>query len=508
LAGAFAVFVGFVSFAAIIAGAWVGGWAFLVRERSGIDAQLLLHHFAMRNGRAVIYGRALLLIVRGVSRDGRRDGKNTCHKGHHVTSRLTSRSVVLLTLVKANRRETIMKRLDIAIAGCGVAGLSVAALLRQMGANVVIFDKLEAPQPLGSGIIVQPVGLHVLDLIGAGLAIRELGAPVTRLFGKAAPNQNVVLDVRYADRGRDAPCGLGVHRGALFQVLYDAALAAGAEIESGREVVGVRDRRLVFADGGVSATFDLIVDALGMRSPLAGAPPKPLAFGALWASLDWAGPFDQAALEQRYRQARKMVGVMPIGFGPPASSRHAGKMPAVRMAAFFWSLKHADRAAWAATPIEAWKDDVRALWPETEPLLAQINTHSDLVFATYAHRTLADPVARDCVHVGDSWHCTSPQLGQGANMALLDALALARALETQSNLDAALGEYGRLRTLHIQLYQLASFLFTPAYQSDSAAFAFVRDWIMSPLSRTPPAPAVLARLVAGEIGSPLRAMRK
>lgn len=395
-----------------------------------------------------------------------------------------------------------MKRLDIAIAGCGVAGLACASLLRRLGANVVIFDKLETPRPLGSGIILQPVGLRVLDEIGAGDAIRALGAPITRLFGRAEPRGNVVLDVRYAARGETAACGLGVHRGALFQVLYDAAIAAGVEIESGREVVGVRDRRLVFADG-VSASFDLIVDALGMRSPLAGAPPRPLPFGALWASLDWAGEFDVAALEQRYRLARKMVGVLPIGRLPSP----AGGTPAVHKAAFFWSLKHEERAAWAAAPIEAWKDEVRALWPQTEPLLAQIGAHHDLVFASYAHRTLADPVSRDCVHVGDSWHCASPQLGQGANMALLDALALTRALETQSNLDAALGEYARMRALHIGLYQLASFLFTPAYQSDSAAFAFVRDWIMSPVSRVPLAPALLAALVAGEIGAPLRAIR-
>jgi 2-polyprenyl-6-methoxyphenol hydroxylase-like FAD-dependent oxidoreductase len=390
-----------------------------------------------------------------------------------------------------------MKRLDIAIAGCGVAGLACAALLKRLGANVVVFDKLETPQPLGSGIILQPVGLRVLEEIGAGDAIRALGAPITRLFGRAAPRGNVVLDVRYAARGKGAACGLGVHRGTLFQVLYDAALAAGAQIESGRDIAGIRDRRLVFADGSVSASFDLSVDALGMRSPLSGGAPKPLPFGALWASLDWAGPFDGAALEQRYRQARKMVGVMPIG-------RLQGETR--KQAAFFWSLKHSDRAAWAATPIEEWKAEVRALWPETEPLLGQIHRHEDMVFATYAHRTISDPVSRDCVHVGDSWHCASPQLGQGANMALLDALALARALETQSNLDAALGEYARTRALHIKLYQLASWMFTPAYQSDSAAFAFARDWIMAPISRTPPAPAVLAALVAGEIGAPLGAI--
>jgi salicylate hydroxylase len=176
------------------------------------------------------------------------------------------------------------------------------------------------------------------------------------------------------------------------------------------------------------------------------------------------------------------------------------------MAAFFWSLKHADHARWRETPIEEWKRDVLALWPETAPLLQQIRAHDDLVFASYAHRTLSEPVSTHCVHVGDSWHCTSPQLGQGANMALLDALALARALETQSNLDAALGEYARMRLWHIRLYQLASWLFTPAYQSDSAALAWFRDAVMAPLSRTSPAPQVLAALVAGQIGSPLRAM--
>ncbi len=271
-------------------------------------------------------------------------------------------------------------------------------------------------------------------------------------------------------------------------------LARAPQIESGRDVVAVRDRRLVFADG-VSASFDLVIDALGMRSPLSGGAPKPLPFGALWASLNWAGGFDETALEQRYRQARKMVGVLPIGRLEGATQNQA---------AFFWSLKHSDRAAWRAAPLEAWKDEVRALWPETEPLLAQIARHEDLVFATYAHRTIGDPVSGECVHVGDSWHCASPQLGQGANMALLDALALARALETQDNLDAALGEYARMRALHIKLYQLASWMFTPAYQSDSDAFAFVRDWIMSPLSRAPLAPAVLAALVAGEIGAPLK----
>ena len=386
---------------------------------------------------------------------------------------------------------------DVGIAGCGVAGLASAALLRRQGLRVVVYDKLETPQPLGSGLILQPVGLHVLNEIGAGERIRALGAVIERLFGRVTPSQSVVLDVRYDAFGRDAPTGVAVHRGALFQVLYDAAREAGAEIVAGREIVGAADGRFAFANGEQSPRFDLLIDALGVRSPLSRASKVNLPYGALWASLDWQAEFDPHALEQRYEAARKMAGVLPIGALPGRANQQA---------AFFWSLRGVDEAAWRAAPLEAWKDHVRSLWPETRGFLDQITRHDDLVFARYAHRTCASPLSRHVVHVGDGWHCTSPQLGQGANMALLDALALATALSAQSNPDAALGEYERMRLWHIRLYQAASFLFTPAYQSDSLLIAGLRDWLMAPLSRIPPAPQILAALVAGAWGAPLNAM--
>lgn len=390
-------------------------------------------------------------------------------------------------------------RREAAIAGCGVAGLACAALLRRLGWRTVIYDRLEAPRPIGSGLILQPVGLRVLDELGVGVQMRELGAPIERLSGLVLPSMRRVLDVRYHALGAGAPTGVSVHRGALFQVLYEAAIAAGVEIASGREVVGASAGRLAFADGTESPRFDLVIDALGARSALSRAPTQNLPFGALWASLDWVNGFDVRALEQRYVAARKMAGVLPIGRLPGEKTQKA---------AFFWSLKHAERADWARRDLDAWKRDVLAVWPETAPLLAQIRRHDDLVFAAYAHRTLASPLSRHVVHVGDSWHCTSPQLGQGANMALLDALALATALQRQGNLDTALGEYERMRLWHIRLYQLASWSFTPAYQSDSALLAWVRDWFMAPLSRIPPAPTILAALVAGQIGAPLGAMGK
>ncbi|MES1200313.1 MAG: NAD(P)/FAD-dependent oxidoreductase [Pseudomonadota bacterium] len=389
-----------------------------------------------------------------------------------------------------------MEKLDIAIAGAGIAGLAAAALLSRAGHRAVVFDKLDAPEPIGSGLILQPVGLAVLDALGVGAAARALGARIDRLYGRAAPSQRVVLDVRYDAFGPNAPTGYAVHRGALFQLLFDAALAADAEFVARREIIAADARTLSFSDGAVSAQFDLVIDALGMHSPLCRKASTPLAFGALWANLEWCGDFDSHALEQCYERARKMAGVLAIG-------RREANAP--QQAALFWSLKHADYAAWRSAPIAAWKEDVLRLWPETAPLLAQIVRHEDCVFARYAHRT-AQPVEAGVARLGDSWHCTSPQLGQGANMALLDALALTRALEMRASRDDALALYARMRHRHVWLYQAASWLFTPAYQSDSAAIAWARDWLGAPLARTPPAPKLLAALVSGAIGAPLGAI--
>lgn len=391
-----------------------------------------------------------------------------------------------------------MGRYEIGIAGAGIAGLALAAFLARAGHRVVVFDKLETPEPLGSGLILQPVGRHVLARLELAAAIEALGAPIARLFGKAAPRDRIVLDVRY--RGTtDARRGLGVHRGALFHLLLAAAQKAGAAFEPKAEVIAVEERAFVFADGRRSSAFDGLVDALGVRSPLAEGPRRALPYGALWASLDWpeGAGFDGRALEQRYVAARKMVGVMPIGRLAPGAPQQA---------AFFWSLKGDDFASWRAAPLADWKSAVLELWPQTAPLLDLIRSHEDLVYARYAHGTARRPVRGRLAAVGDSRHCTSPQLGQGANLALLDAWAFAEALQRQPNLDVALQEYARMRALHVWIYQTTSYLFTPFYQSDDEGLAAIRDHLVAPVSQLWPGPLLLAGLVAGEWGAPLQAI--
>ena len=59
-----------------------------------------------------------------------------------------------------------MKRLDIAIAGAGPAGLATALLLAAAGHRVTVFERFDEPKPVGSGLILQPTGLSVLADLG------------------------------------------------------------------------------------------------------------------------------------------------------------------------------------------------------------------------------------------------------------------------------------------------------------------------------------------------------
>ena len=87
-------------------------------------------------------------------------------------------------------------------------------------------------------------------------------------------------------------------------------------------------------------------------------------------------------------------------------------------------------------------------------------------------------------------------------MALLDARALAHALAMQPDVDEALAAYAAMRRRHVRVFQALSFAFTPFYQSDSTVLPFIRDRLVATIARIPPAPQLLAAMVAGTVVDP------
>jgi 2-polyprenyl-6-methoxyphenol hydroxylase-like FAD-dependent oxidoreductase len=394
---------------------------------------------------------------------------------------------------------SLMDRYSIAIAGCGPAGLAAAILLERQGHEVTLYDQFDEPGPVGSGLMIQPSGMAVLDQLGLADETLRRGARVDGLLG-LEEHGKTVLDAPYSKLGVPGAFGIGIHRASLFGMLYEAAQAKGIRIETGHGVTGseisASGRNLTFATRDATEPFDLVVDASGRQSVFDKGAPGHLEFGALWASLPAHAndPFAGNLLEQRYRRATEMVGVLPIG------TRKGEASPEV---AFFWSLKRSELAAWQDAPLDQWKEDVLALWPETQVLLDRIENREQLTFASYTHRTQNPPLQERMIAIGDAWHSASPQLGQGANMALLDAWGLSLGLSYGRSLREQLRLAVSWRHDHVWLYQWVTKLFTPMYQSDTNWHPMLRDRLLAPLSQIWPISKVQAQLMSGLFGFPL-----
>lgn len=397
-----------------------------------------------------------------------------------------------------------MKTLHIGIAGAGPAGLAAALMLSRRGHRVEILERFDAASPVGSGLMLQPTGLTVLNTLGLLQPMLVLGSRIDRLYGADAKSGRTVLDVRY-DALAGGRFGLAVQRAALFNTLHDAVAAAGLPVKTGVTLTKVRmaggKAVMLDAQGHEAGAYDLVIDASGARSTLAAgstAAPKvrELAYGAFWATLDSDGlNHDPHALVQRYDRAKVMIGILPAG---------RARMGERDRVAFFWSLKVADADVIRQAGLDRWKARILDYWPDCAPLLDHISDWEQLTLARYAHRTMRRPVSGRIAFVGDSAHSTSPQLGQGANMALLDVAALSHALETAGDLDAALAAYAAARRNHVALFQLLSLLFTPFYQSDSTALAWLRDRLVATVVRTPPMQGLLASIVSGTLIDPFK----
>lgn len=372
----------------------------------------------------------------------------------------------------------------VGVVGCGVGGMGAALALARRGHEVTLLEAVDAPRPVGSGLLLQPTGLRALGTLGLETTVRERGARVDRLDGRDLTGRKV-LDVDYAD-WRKGGHGVGIHRGVLFDALHQALAPTGVALVTGARVLRIGDHRrpvLHDAAGRAHGPFDLVVVADGSASSLRSqvkprARARPYPWGAVWANAPDPGGVWGGALRQIYDRAEVMVGVLPVGRGPDG-----GDVPLVSL---FWSLPVAEMDAFFAGDFEAWKARVRRIWPAAAPLIDTLVGPQMMARAVYRDVWVGRWSEGATLLIGDAAHGTSPQLGQGANLALVDAVELGeRFASTTTSVAVTARAYETSRRWHVMPYQFVSWAMTPLFQSHGRFWASVRRRVFTPLSRLP-----------------------
>lgn len=368
--------------------------------------------------------------------------------------------------------------LRIGVVGAGTAGSAAAILLSRAGHAVTVFERVAEPKPVGAGITLQPTGQAALERLGLLAPLAARCAPLDRLTCVRVGNKHMVdLPYREIDPGF---LGLGTHRGNLFETLFHTAKTC-ATIRCGASVKATeadeRGRWLVLDDGERCGPFDFVVASDGSVCELHGCAPNvtntPYPWGALWYVADDTDFTADRRIYQVIDGAHTMLGFLPTGIAP------GHDRPVVSL---FWSIR-ADRVDdWRKAGLAKWRDRVLSLEPRAEAILDTLDDLDPILFARYRDVAMYPWHGDRIVFIGDAAHATSPQLGQGANLALIDAVALADAVaaiddrcEPGFRVRQALAAYTIARKQHLDFYQFMTRFLTPFFQSDSGLLALVRN---------------------------------
>jgi FAD-dependent urate hydroxylase len=313
----------------------------------------------------------------------------------------------------------------ILVVGAGLAGLAVARTLARADFSVEVVERQPAWGEAGTGIYLPGNAARALRSLGLEDAVAERGVVIHRQR-VSDERARLLVDVDLAGLWDGVgPC-LALPRADLHAVLLDGARDVPTRM--GADVRGLRERSgtvsVEFGDGSVG-DYDLVIGADGIRSTV-----RRLAFG------------DDATA-----QPVGQVGWRFVTACPPAITT--------------WSVMLGHRTAFLTIPIgngraycycdvvsssgEDRHEDLGQLfsaYAEPVPELLGSVAEPDIV-----HRSTIEEVALDSwvrgrvVLVGDAAHATSPNMAEGAAMALEDALVLAECLRRLETIPAALSAF-------------------------------------------------------------------
>ncbi|HWM45589.1 MAG TPA: FAD-dependent monooxygenase [Xanthobacteraceae bacterium] len=340
--------------------------------------------------------------------------------------------------------------MHVIIIGGGIGGLFAANALIAQGLRVSVYEQAPALGEVGAGVIVTPNSARHLARIGLGPALERYGAPVGSASRYFRQDGSEIASVQVTDSAGTPVRGM--HR-ADFVNFLAAALPAGV-VHTGHRAKGFSQEgdvvRVAFENGAV-AEGDVAVGADGIHSvlrPFAVPPSTPVFSG----SVAYRGLVPHAAIPRWPTDAWQMwLGhgkhflVFPVRAGELVN--YVGFVPADAQMKESWT---------AAGDPDALRAEFAGWDPRIEDLLRQVK--QTFRWALYDRDPSPNWTKGRLTLLGDAAHPMLPHLGQGANQAIEDGMALATILARADvkSAPAALQAYEKLRRERVAQVQLGA----------------------------------------------------
>jgi 2-polyprenyl-6-methoxyphenol hydroxylase-like FAD-dependent oxidoreductase len=333
----------------------------------------------------------------------------------------------------------------VVVVGAGIGGLTAALLLAGLSDELILLERRAEPAEVGAGIMLQPNGLAVLDGLGLAATVRNLGRPqcVAELRNERAA---LLCRASTPEFGAGLDHFVAVLRSALHQTLLDAVLATpGITTRFGAPVTAAAPDGRVWV-GSEPIPGDLVVGADGVGSIVRSS-----------------GRFGGQVLDEPTTYVRTLVsGEREALFAEYWTRLGAfGAAPVATDLVYCYAAAYVEPAAAALRRRDL--GSFARIWGETLPLagqlLARVETIDDLLINGVRRVQCRHWVDDRSVLIGDAAHAMAPNLGQGANSALVDAAVLADELSRQTSIGEALRAYERRRRRRVtRLQSIASIL--------------------------------------------------
>jgi FAD-dependent urate hydroxylase len=336
------------------------------------------------------------------------------------------------------------------IIGGGVAGPVAALALRQAGIGSVVYEAYAGgADDAGAFLTFASNGLDALRTIDAHHLVLSEGFPTPRMTIQSGTGKRLG-DVPNGGTLPDGTVSQTLKRADLYRALRDEAVRRGARVEYGKRLVDVEttpDGVVALFEDGTEGQGDLLIGADGIHSRTRRI-------------------IDTSAPGARY------IPVLNIG-GYARDVRVPAEPGSFRMVfgkrAFFGYAVHPSGEVWwfanppraeepiraelAAIGTEQWREMLIDLFAGDDSPAVEIirSTPGKLAgWATYDLPSVPTWHRESMIIIGDAAHATAPSSGQGASMAIEDAVVLARCLRDLPDTGQAFAAYERLRRARVE----------------------------------------------------------